>query len=200
MEKIRSYSVKNNNLGNSLKSIELGIYPAEPIKEENESVKDNLNESQDDDIINEEESEIHVVSNYQYYFELIISIIMCFNSFFSYSYLNIIHLIYCFLLIYSRYNIEYNFWEKSKKLLIIILLVIDILYLIVKSIFFIIYSVDNEVTEKCKSLYPYFVIGYEWRNYYDYSIVFIIAVLFIVYVIIGEFDEEFWKGSILTKT
>ena len=200
MEKIRSYSVKNKNLGNSLKSIELGIYPAEPIKEENESVKDNLNESQDDDIINEEESEIHVVSNYQYYFELIISIIMCFNSFFSYSYLNIIHLIYCFLLIYSRYNIEYNFWEKSKKLLIIILLVIDILYLIVKSIFFIIYSVDNEVTEKCKSLYPYFVIGYEWRNYYDYSIVFIIAVLFIVYVIIGEFDEEFWKGSILTKT
>ena len=200
MEKIRSYSVKKSSIRTSLKNYELGIYPKDPIKEENESIKDNFNDSQEDDIINEEESEIQNVSNYQYYFELIISIIMFINSFFSYSYLNIVHLIYCFLLIYTRFNIEYNFLEKTKKTLILVLLIIDIIYLIIKSIFFIIYSVDNEVSEKCLSIYPYFIIGYEWRNYYDYSIVFIIVVLIIVYLIIGEFEEDFWKGSILTKT
>ena len=31
---------------NSLKSIELGIYPKEPLKEESENIKDNFNESQ----------------------------------------------------------------------------------------------------------------------------------------------------------
>ena len=89
MEKMRSFSVKNKNMRNSLKSIELGIYPKEPIKEENESVKDYLNESQED-IINEEESDSQNVSNYQYYFELILTIIMTLSSFFVYSYLHII--------------------------------------------------------------------------------------------------------------
>ena len=198
MDKIRSFSVKNKNMRASLKNIELGIYPKDPIKEENEDVKDNFNESQED-IINEEESDIENVSNYQYYFELIISIIMCLNSFFTYSYLNIIHLIYCVILIRSRYSIEYNFWVKSKKTLMIILIVIDIIYLIVKSVFFIIYAIDTE-SETLANVYPFFIVSSEWRNYYDYAIVSAIIVLTLVYLIIGEFDEEFWKASVLTKT
>ena len=199
MEKVRSFSVKNKNIRNSVKSIELGIYPKDPIKEESESVKDNFNESQED-IINEEDSDSQTVSNYQYYFELILIIIMSLNSFFRYSYLNIIHLTYCFLLIYSRYIIEYNFWARSKKTLMIILLIIDAVYLIVKTIFFIIFALDNEISEKCNFLYPFLIVEHSWRNYYDYSILALIIILILVYLIIGEFDEDFWKGSIFTKT
>ena len=184
---------------NSLKSIELGIYPKDPIKEENESIKDFLNESQED-IINEEESDFQNVSNYQYYFELILSIIMALNSFFVYSYLNIIHLLYCFLLIYSRFIIEYNFWAKSKKIFMIILLIFDVIYLIAKSIFFIIFALKKEISDSLNKIYPYFNVEYGWKNYYEYSIIAIIIILILIYLIIGEFDEEFWKGSIFTKT
>ena len=198
MDKIRSYSVKNKNRRKSLKNIELGIYPQDPIKEESESVKDNFNESQED-LINEEESDIQNVSNYQYYFEVILSVIMSLNAFFTYSYLNIIHLIYCILLIRSRYNVEYNFWAKSKKTLMIILIVLDFLYLIVKSIFFILFAFYSE-SESLLKIYPIFIVGYNWENYYDYGIVSVIIILILVYLIIGEFDEEFWKASVLTKT
>ena len=199
MDKKRSFSVKNKNMRNSLKSIELGIYPKDPIKEENESIKDFLNESQED-IINEEESDFQNVSNYQYYFELILSIIMTLNSFFVYSYLNILHLMYCFLLIYSRFIIEYNFWAKSKKTLMIILLIIDAVYLIAKSIFFIIFALKKEISDSLNKIFPYFNVEFGWKNYYEYSIIAIIIILILIYLIIGEFDEEFWKGSIFTKT
>ena len=199
LEKVRSFSVKNKNVPSSIKNLELGIYPKDSIKEENESVKDNLNESQED-IINEEDSDIQNVSNFQYYFELILSIIMILNSFFTYSYLNIIHIIYCFLLLYSRFTIEYNFWVKTKKTLMIILLIINCLYLTIKTIFFIIYAVDNEITKKCDMLFPFFIVGYEWKNYYDYSIVSVIIILVIVYLIIAELDEEFWRVSVFNKT
>ena len=168
MDKVRSYSLKNKNIRNSYKGIEMDIYPKDAIKEENESIKDYLNESQED-IINEEESDLPNVSNYQYYFELILTIIMTLNSFIAYSYLNIIHLIYCFLLIYSRFIIEYNFWAKSKKTLMIILSVIDSLYLILKSIFFIIFSLENEISDSLNLIYPFFNVEYSWKNYYDYS-------------------------------
>ena len=199
MDKVRSYSLKNKNIRNSYKGIEMDIYPKDAIKEENESIKDYLNESQED-IINEEESDLPNVSNYQYYFELILTIIMTLNSFIAYSYLNIIHLIYCFLLIYSRFLIEYNFWAKSKKTLMIILSVIDSLYLILKSIFFIIFSLENEISDSLNLIYPFFNVEYSWKNYYDYSIMAIIIILVLVYLIIGEFEEEFWKGSVFTKT
>ena len=198
MDKFRSYSVKSKNRRNSLKRLNLDIYAKDAIKEENESVKDN-NETQVE-LINEEESDVQTVSNFQFYFELILSSIMCLNSFFVYSYLNIIHLIFCFLLIYSRFNLDYNFWAKNKATLMIILLTIDALYLIVKSIFFIIYALENEVSEKLNYIYPFFIIEYEWRNYYDYSIVAVIIILIMLYLIIGEFDEEFWKVSVYAKT
>ena len=148
----------------------------------------------------QEDSDIQNVSNYQYYFELILSIIMILNSFFTYSYLNIIHLIFCFLILHSRFNIQYNFWEKSRRTFMIILLVIDCLYLVFKTIFVIIYAVDNEITENCEMLFPFFVVGNEWRNYYDYSVVSLIIILVIIYLIIGEFDEDFWNVSIYSKT
>ena len=194
MEIRRSFSLINKNRA-SLKNIELGILPKDTIKEENESVKDNLNESQED-IINEEESEVENVSGYQFYFEIIISIIMCLNAFFTYSHLNIIHLIYCILLIRSRYTLEYNFWVKSKKTLMIILIIIDIIYLIVKSIFFLIYKFSS-LNDTLKII---FIVEDNWRNYYDYIVVSIIIILIIAYLVIAEFDEDFWKASILSKT
>ena len=61
------------------------------------------------DLMNEEDSDNKSVSTFQYYFEAIITIILFFHSFFIYSYLNIIHVVYCFLLTYSRYDIDYTF-------------------------------------------------------------------------------------------
>ena len=128
---------------------------------------------------------------------MILSTIMYLNSFFAHSYLNIIHIIYCILLIRSKYCIEYNFWVKSKKTLMIILIVLDILYLIVKTIFFLIYIFARETVNK---IYPFFIIEYDWKNYYDYAIVSLIVILILVYLIIGEFEEDFWRASILPKT
>ena len=185
---------KNNKLRNSM---EYRPYSKDIIKEENED-GNVINESQEDN--NEEDSEIQNVSNFQYYFEVIITVIMSLNSFFIYSYLSIIHIAFCFLLLFSRFIIEYNFWAKSKKPFMIILLVIDIIYFLAKSIFFIIYALTDELSEKFEFLYPYFIVEYDWKNYYDYGIVAFIIILILVYLITGEFDEEIWVGSIIVKT
>ena len=191
----RSYTVKKERRNQRKIDIDLNF----AIKEENESSKENISDSQED-IINEEDSEFHPVSKFQYYFELFMTIIMFFHIYLIYSYLNIIHLIYCFLLTYSRYEINYNFILKNKKTLMIVLIIIDSIYLVLKSIFFIIFSLENDVSEKIQSVYPYFVVGYDWKNYYEYAIVFIIIVLFLINIIIGDFDYKFWKNSILPKT
>ena len=149
--------------------------------------------------MNEDDSDAQYVSNYQYYFEVILSVIMLLNSFFSYSYLNIIHIIYCVILLRSRYCIEYNFWAKSKKSLIILLVVINLLYLIAKTILYVVYAckVEHELLPK---IYPYFIISNDWRSYYDYGVVSFMIFLILIYLIVAEFDEEFWKESILPKT
>ena len=187
----------NNDLRKSLKNLDLNIYSKDTIREENEY--NNQNTSQDENII-EEESDSQNVSNFQFYFEALLVIIMSLNSFFTYSYLNIFHLVFCFILIHSTFTIEYNYWARNKKTFMIILLIIDCLYIIIKSIIFILYALNNEFSEKIEFLYPFFIVSYEWRNYYDYSIVALIIILILLYLFIGEFDEEFWKSKIVIKT
>ena len=198
MEKYtRSYTVKNNK--KSPKQLDASINQKNIIKEELESSKEYLSDTQED-LMNEEDSDNKSVSTFQYYFEAIITIILFFHSFFIYSYLNIIHVVYCFLLTYSRYDIDYTFLVKNKKTLMIVLIIIDSIYLVIKSIFFIIFSLENNLSENLESVYQFFVVGYEWRNYYEYVMVFIIIILFLVNIIIGDFDYNFWKSSILPKT
>ena len=194
---MRSYTVKNNK--KSPKKLDASINQKNIIKEELESSKEYLSDTQED-LINEEDSDNKSVSTFQYYFEAIITIILFFHSFFIYSYLNIIHVVYCFLLTYSRYDIDYTFLVKNKKTLMIVLIIIDSIYLVIKSIFFIIFSLENNLSENLESVYQFFVVGYEWRNYYEYVMVFIIIILFLVNIIIGDFDYNFWKSSILPKT
>jgi hypothetical protein len=193
----RSLSTRQENKKSNLKPFQLSALN-EPIKEESDFFRDNLNDSQELSV-SEEDSEVQNVSNYQYYFEVILSIIMLLNSFFTYSYLNIIHIIYCALLLRSRYSIKYNFWVKSKKSLMILLVVINFIYLMVKSLLFIAYArhIDHELLPK---IYPYFIISYNWQNYYDYGIVSFMIILILIYLIIAEFDEEFWRTIVLEKT
>jgi hypothetical protein len=82
-------ALMNKKLRNSM---EIKPYTKDVIKEENED-GNVINESLDD-INNEEDSDIQNVSNFHYYFEVIITVIMSLNSFFIYSYLNIIHIIF----------------------------------------------------------------------------------------------------------
>ena len=197
MEKLnRALMNKNKTMRNS--SMEYRPYSKDIIKEENED--GNIINETNEDMNNEEDSELQNVSNFQYYFEVIITVIMSLNSFFVYSYLNIIHFVFCFTLLFSRFIIEYNFWAKSKKAFMIILLVIDIIYFLVKSIFFIIYALTDDLSENIEFLYPYFIIENGWKNYYDYGIVVFIIILILVYIITGEFDEDFWVGCIIVKT
>ena len=201
MKETRSYSVRNKNFKASRRNLP-HIHTNDVIQEENESInriKDNIYDEMDD-VANEDESDFQNVSNFQYYFELIISIIMTLNSFFTYSYLNIIHLVFCFIFIYSRFNIEYNFFAKSRKTFMIIVLLLDVIYIIIKTILFILYAINSDLSEKLEFIYPFFIIGYQWRNYYDYAIVVLIILLISVYLIIAEFDEEFFKANIVIKT
>ena len=193
----RSMSVKDDDLRSSMKTIELSVLN-EPIKEENESLRDNLNESQEFSI-NEEDSDIQAVSGFQYYFEVILSILFLLNSFFIYSYINILHIIYCPILIRSRYNIEYNFWVKSKKCLMIFLIIIDISYIIIKTLLFVAFSCEIE-HEIIQNLYAYFLIGRNWQSSYDYGFTCFTILFITIYLCVAELDEEFWKASILPKT
>ena len=201
MENIsRSYTVKN--IKKNSKKFDFSFHQKNIIKEEYESSNQSFSDTQED-LINEEETDTKdykPVSKFQYYFEAIITIILCFHSYFIYSYLNIIHVIYCFLLTYSRYETDFNFLVKNKKTLMIVLIIVDSIYLILKSIFFIIFSLENTLSESISTIYPFFIIGYEWKNYYEYAMVFIIIILFLVDLIIGDFDYNFWKYSILPKT
>ena len=196
--KNRSYTLKYKKK-NQLKQ-DMSLDPKLIIKEETESPRDYLSDSQEEKT-NEDYPELpNPVSKYQYYFEIIITIIFCFHCYFIYSYLNIIHLIFCFLLIYSRYETDYTFFVKNKKTFLIVLIIIDSAYLVLKSIFFIIFSLENSVSENLEVIYPYFNVGYIWENYYEYVMVFIIIILSLVNLIIGEFDYTFWKNSYLPKT
>ena len=106
--KNRSYTLKYKKK-NQLKQ-DISLDPKLIIKEETESPRDYLSDSQEEKT-NEDYPELpNPVSKYQYYFEIIITIIFCFHCYFIYSYLNIIHLIFCFLLIYSRYETDYTFF------------------------------------------------------------------------------------------
>ena len=70
----------------------------------------------------------------------------------------------------------------------IILLIIDAIFLILKTIFFIIFALDNDVSKKINFLYSYLSVEHFWWNYYDYTIVAVIIILILVYLIIREFD------------
>ena len=193
----RSYTVKNKQ--KSPKKLDNSINIKSSIKEELESSKDYNSDTQEE-INNEEESDTQIVSKFQFYFEAIITIILCFHSYLIYSYLNIIHVCFIFILTFSRYETEYTFLLKNKKTLMIVLIIIDAIYLVIKTIFFIIFALENSLSNKLGPIYPFFVIKYEWQNYFEYVMVFIIIVLFLVNIIIGEFDYNFWKNSILPKT
>ena len=203
MEKVRSkttFKKKNNTPKN-----DLSLQQKETIKEEDDSSSHSFSENQED-LINDDEidnidfTDNKPVSKYQFYFEAIITIILCFHSYFIYSYLNIIHVIYIFLLTYTRYETDFNCLVKNKKTLMIVLIIIDSVYLILKSIFFIIYSTESSISNTLNVIYPFFLVEYNWKNYYEYAMVFIIIVLFIVNLVIGEFDYNFWKYSIMPKT
>ena len=138
MEKVRSkttFKKKNNTPKN-----DLSLQQKETIKEEDDSSSHSFSENQED-LINDDEidnidfTDNKPVSKYQFYFEAIITIILCFHSYFIYSYLNIIHVIYIFLLTYTRYETDFNCLVKNKKTLMIVLIIIDSVYLILKSIF-----------------------------------------------------------------
>ena len=157
MENIsRSYTVKN--IKKNSKKFDFSFHQKNIIKEEYESSNQSFSDTQED-LINEEETDTKdykPVSKFQYYFEAIITIILCFHSYFIYSYLNIIHVIYCFLLTYSRYETDFNFLVKNKKTLMIVLIIVDSIYLILKSIFFIIFSLENTLSESISTIYPFF--------------------------------------------
>ena len=193
----RSHTVKTSH--KSSKKIDFSLNLKNSIKEELESSKEYNSDTQEE-INNDEEPDVQIVSKFQFYFEAIITIILCFHSYLIYSYLNVIHVCFIFILTFSRYETEYTFLLKNKKTLMIILVIIDSVYLVIKSIFFIIFALENSLSGKLKPIYPSFVIKYDWQNYFEYVMVFIIIVLLLVNLIIGEFDYNFWKNSILPKT
>ena len=196
---IRSHSVRDKTKKFRNLDFSISSYQKNAIKEEMESSREYLSDTQEE-INNDDDSDnIKPVSKFQYYFETIITIILCFHCYFIYSYLNIFHLVFCFLFTYSKYDIEYNFLVKNKKTLIMVLIIIDSVYLIVKSIFFIILSLENGVSQSVDAVNPFFIVKYEWRNYYEYVMIFCVIVLLIANLIIGEFDYSFWKYSILPK-
>ena len=94
MEK-RSYSVKNKKAESSYKKLDLILNPKDIIKEENENIKGNLNDSQDEDSF-DEESDFQNVSNYQFYFEVIISLVIFHIFIFKYFSFSILFYIYSF--------------------------------------------------------------------------------------------------------
>ena len=112
---IRSHSVRDKTKKFRNLDFSISSYQKNAIKEEMESSREYLSDTQEE-INNDDDSDnIKPVSKFQYYFETIITIILCFHCYFIYSYLNIFHLVFCFLFTYSKYDIEYNFLVKNKE-------------------------------------------------------------------------------------
>ena len=91
------------------------------------------------------------------YFEIIIAIILIVFSVIIYSYINIFHLALSYYIIYSTLLIKNSKLFSYKKFFIIIIIILDILYLIVKSF---ILGFDNKIktNEKFKNLLIIFLI------------------------------------------
>ena len=203
MERISRTKTLMSKKKNSQKNIP-SFHKKKTIKEEFDSSSQSSSDNQeelinDDEIDNIENTDIKPVSKYQFYFEAIITIILCFHSYFIYSYLNIVHVLYIFLLTYTRYETDFNCLVKNKKTLLIVLIIVDSVYLILKTVFFIIFALNKSISYSIKVIYPFFLIEYNWKNYYEYAMVFIIIILFIVNLVMGEFDYNFWKHSLIPK-
>lgn len=139
-------------------------------------------------------------SSYQYSYEYFISLVMYLNSFFCYTYLNIIHLFYSFFLISSNPVINYNCFAKCKKCFLVLLLLIDLLYLVAKTTFHIIYTIKEDSIEVLNDIYKYFIFENKWQNIYDYTIISIICFLNIIYLSIRNFSMRYWEEIDLEHT
>ena len=162
-------------------------------KEKKEKLK-KKRENSNDLLINKKE----IKKSFINYFDLIISIILMVFSVIIYSYINIIHLALSFYLIYSTLLIKNLKLFSYKKYFIIFIIILDIIYLIAKSL---ILGFKEKIisNEKFKNLVLIFLICKKEKNkngeeiftqikniiitdYILISIIFFILIIYLCYI------------------
>ena len=121
------------------------------------------------------------------YFDYFMSIFLFINSFIYYSFINVIHLCYCFYLVYSKYSTLYSCFMRHKGRFTLLVLIIDFFYLVLK----IVINIMNKTKDK-KILEDFF--PNDWSSIYEYIIVSLIILLLLVYLIAKDFSNSFFNN------
>ena len=200
---MKEINIDNKIETNQKSKIELKDYDFEVLNQENynnfEAIDENIVESmKDNEIQNNDIKDDNVTvsknnSNwFLKYFDYFISIILYMNSFLYFSYLNLIHILYSFYLVFSKYSTSYGLFLRFKRKTTFILIFLEFIYLILK-IIFMAYNSSNEK----KILQDVFQDN--WSSIYEYIFEIIIIILLFVYSILNDFSSPAFRNNELEK-
>ena len=116
------------------------------------------------------------------YFDYFMPLFLFINSFIYFSFINMLHLCYCFYLIYTKYSTQYNFYVKNKGRFTLFVLIMDTIYMILKII-------NDIMSEKLMANF----FPENWESIYEYVIVSLIMLLLLAYLIAKNFSHSFFN-------
>ena len=128
-----------------------------------------------------------------FYYEFCISIFLLINSFISFCFLNILHLLYSYLFIYNMYSTNYSFRIILEKYVSIGIIALDEIYLIFKGAIHLYMDSKKEDSNYDNNLFKFMNI-YEknWRTVYDYVMNSIIVIMLIINLIFKGYDQKYF--------
>ena len=194
---MKEINIDNKIETNEKSKIELKDYDFEILSQENdnnfevidenivESMKDT--ETQNNDIKDDNATVLKNNTNlFLKYFDYFISIILYINSFLYFSYLNLIHILYSFYLVFSKYSTSYGFFLRFKRKTTFILIFLEFIYLILKIIFMAYNSsYDKKILQE--------IFKGNWSSIYEYIFEIIVIILLFVYSILNDFTSQALK-------
>ena len=166
------------------------------IEDNNEYVDSNKN--LEEIIINNQKKKISVKIIFIY--EIFISLFILINSFISFSFLNIIHILYSYSNIYNMYTIRFNFLITFEKFFSIVILIMDLLYLIFRGSLQLYMDSKKVEGNYDNDLFIYLnIYKNDWRTLYDYFMNGIIVIMIIIKLIFKNYNQNYFNDNELPE-
>ena len=128
-----------------------------------------------------------------FYYKLFISVFLFVNSLISFSFLNILHLLYSYFIIYNMYSSIYSFKIKLENYIAFGIIICDVIFLVFKgTIHLYISSKKEEVNYDNNSLRLMNIFENNWRTIYDYVMNSIIIFMITINLIFNGNNEKYF--------
>ena len=148
-------------------------------------------------IINKKKQKNYIIL---FYYEIFISIFLLINSFISFCFLNIIHILYSYLIIYNSYITNFSFRIKLEKYITISIIILDSTYLILKGSIHLYMDSKKENSNYDNDFFRAMnIFENNWRTAYDYVMNSIIVIMLIIHMIFKGYDQIYFNYNELDE-